>query len=425
MRTPGPDKGSQIATLRRFVKWSLGIWYRNVTPAGNALLAAAFLACVAGSVTFSIPIYHLFCGIIAPIIVAFLCGLTRLPRMKVSGVSAPKGTAGQTVVAEFTLRNESRQNAYDVGLGYMNLPRALDEISRDDVLDAVASGDEGVARVAIRPARRGVYPLPQLKCFTAFPFHLWRLGRSVTQRSKLLVLPAFQKLLDVDIPIGRKYQPGGVALSAHLGESTEYVGNRAYRPGDPPRLIDFRAWARLTEPVVREYHEEYYCRIALVLDTFVKRGRIAPRAGFEELEAAVSLSASIADVLDRGDYIIDLFAAGPDLYVFRAGRNIAHFDNLLEILACVGACRRSPFETVAPALSDELSNITAVIYVLLDWDDERELFVRAAVEAGSQPKVVIVRNGEPTKSFAAAEEWAGPIRQFTPADVQSGALERL
>jgi hypothetical protein len=35
------------------------------------------------------------------------------------------------------------------------------------------------------------------------------------------------------------------------------------------RRIDFRSWARLGKPVVREYQEEYYCRIALILDTHV------------------------------------------------------------------------------------------------------------------------------------------------------------
>jgi hypothetical protein len=78
-------------------------------------------------------------------------------------------------------------------------------------------------------------------------------------------------------------------------------------------------------------------------------------AGLCRLEAAISLSASVADALSRGEYLIDLFAAGPELYVFRAGRHTAHFENILEIVACVEACRRNPFETIAPALADELT----------------------------------------------------------------------
>ena len=73
----------------------------------------------------------------------------------------------------------------------------------------------------------------------------------------------------MDLDVGKRYQPGGIALTSHIGESPEYIGNRDYRPGDSLRRIDPRAWARLATPIVREYSEEYYCRIALVLDTYV------------------------------------------------------------------------------------------------------------------------------------------------------------
>ena len=61
-------------------------------------------------------------------------------------------------------------------------------------------------------------------------------------------------------------------------------------------------------------------------------------AGFAQLEAAISLSASVADSLSQGEDIIDFFAAGPDLYVFRTGQRIGQFENLLELLACVEHC---------------------------------------------------------------------------------------
>ena len=75
--------------------------------------------------------------------------------------------------------------------------------------------------------------------------------------------------------------------------------------------------------------------MALVLDTCVRRGRVRTSRGFADLEAAVSLTASVADAMCGGEYIIDIFAVGPKLYVFRAGRHTAHFDNVLEILAAV------------------------------------------------------------------------------------------
>ncbi len=77
----------------------------------------------------------------------------------------------------------------------------------------------------------------------------------------------------------------------------------------------------------------------------------------------MSLAASVTGALSHGEYIIDIFAAGPELYVFRAGRHTAHFDNVLQILACVDACRNNPFDTISPAVSEELGNISADLRV--------------------------------------------------------------
>jgi len=211
-------------------------------------------------------------------------------------------------------------------------------------------------------------------------------------------------------------------LTSSIGESPEYIGNREYVPGDSARRIDYRSWARLAKPVVREYQEEYYCRVALVLDTFVPRGRKARREGFPDLEAAISLSASVADALSRGEYLIDLFAAGPELYVFRAGRHTAHFENILEIVACVDACRDNPFDTVAPALVDELTNISTVIGVLLDWDASRRQLVRTAVEMGCSVKILIVRDGETTEPIDFDE---GSVVQLSIAQIRDGGLDVL
>ena len=163
-----------------------------------------------------------------------------------------------------------------------------------------------------------------------------------------------------------------------------------------------------------------------MLDTYVARNRwFRPRGGFQNLEAAVSLAASIADALSRGEYIIDIFAAGPELYVFRAGRHTAHLENVLEILACVDECRTNPFDKVAPALADELASISTVVCVLLDWDPSREALMRTAVEAGCSTKVLLVRDGPPSTDYGPAEDWLGPILCLSPADVFAGGIEQL
>jgi len=85
----------------------------------------------------------------------------------------------------------------------------------------------------------------------------------------VLVYPRFYSMHDFVVPLGRRYQPGGIPLSSNTGEAIEFIGTREYRAGDPAKNIHWRSWARRGEPVVKEYMEEYFCRIAIILDTFL------------------------------------------------------------------------------------------------------------------------------------------------------------
>jgi len=409
----------------RILSYLLAYWrYRLTTPA-RLLLAGVFISGFLGAFSLSVPLYHLFFVLFWVYTIAFLAGVIFKPRIRISGELPPKISTGHTLRADLVLENSSRLSAYDISVGLFGLPPSLEQVDRDESIAVIGPGGAGSFPLKIRARKRGLYALPKLQSYTTFPFALFRRRGPSAEAGSLLVLPEFHPLVDISIPVGRRHQPGGIALTSNIGESPEYVGNREYRPGDPTKRIDFRSWARLAKPVVREFQEEYYCRLALVLDTYIPRGRRKKPDGFPELEAAISLSAAIADALARGEYIIDIFAAGPELYVFRGGRSIGHLDNILEILACIEECRANPFDAIGPALADELSNITAVVFVLLDWDEDREKFVRAAVEAGTTARAFIVREKETTRPFASAEEWAGPISRFSPEDIRSYAVDSL
>lgn len=414
------------ALMRRERRFAHYLWLYKVTMPGKLMIAGTTFAGMVGVSTLDIPAYHLVTLLAALLGVAWCAGLLLRPRLSVSGRFPDKATAGQPVTGTLTVSNRSRLPVFDVGMGFFNLPQGLRTLDGGrDLVPVLRRGASATVSVRLEPLRRGAYALPPLRAYSTFPFGLFRSGKTRITGGTLLVQPSFHPVESVDLPVSARYQPGGVALTSNVGESPEYIGNRDYRPGDPLRRIDFRSWARLARPAVREYQEEYYCRVALVLDTFVPGRRRPGPKGFPTLEAAIGLSASVADALTRGEYLIDIFAAGPELYVFRAGRHIAHLDNILEILACVDRCRSNPFESLAPALSGELGNISTVVCVLLDWDASREALVRAAREAGCATRVLLVRDGDTTEPFLAAEELYGEFSQHGPADLGRGGIERL
>lgn len=402
------------------IRYARYLWRYKLTPAGRFLFWSVLFTS-AGLATVDIPVYQLFCALFAAYLVVWLTNLLYRPKLKVKGDLPGRVTAGELLTTEIELTNESWRPAYDLMLWLIELQKSIVFESAFIAIPRLAPGQSGVLPLELRPLRRGVYKLPYLRPHSTFPFNLMRSGSTRFPLKPLIVMPKFHSLQSIDIPVGLRYQPGGVALSSNVGESPEYIGNRDYVPGEPVRHLDFRSWARLARPVVREYQEEYYCRIAMVLDTWIPKRR-QPLEGFPELEAAISLSASIADSLSVTEHLIDIFAAGPELYVFRAGRQLAHFDNVLEILASVAPCEVDPFAKVTPAVADELTSITTAICVFLDWDNSREELARTIVEAGCQLKLIIVRDHTVSKPWP---EDLGEVIMLSPEQIQNGGVESL
>jgi uncharacterized protein (DUF58 family) len=170
------------------------------------------------------------------------------------------------------------------------------------------------------------------------------------------------------------------------------------------------------EPVVKEYQEEYFSRIALILDTFLpNRPADGERAGFE---AAISVLASIADYFSRSEYVVDILAAGPDVYEVSAGRSLAYLENVLDVLACLDPCHDAPFERIGPLLFEKLAQLTTVVAVMLDWDERRESFLARVRALGVKVHAIVVRAGETRLDWRAAAQELGGVERLTPDDVE-------
>ncbi len=419
----------------RFFKY---YWHFKLTPAGKCLLASIIFSGV-GTVSVQVPIYQIFFALLSLYIVAWWAGLFFRPRVSLMANAPLQIIAGKVIAFDLTIENESRRTCHDLMVGLFGLPLFVQHLNPADCISVLHPGEKATMTVRLLASRRGIYEMPPLSLHSTFPFNLFRNGSAKLKTGTLMVLPDYRPISSIELEIGNRYQPGGIALTSHIGESAEYIGNRDYIPGEPARRFDFRSWARVGKPVVREYQEEYYCRVALILDTCVDRYQnwnrdriraIARRLWygkqpeiFPELEAGISLVASVAQAMAAGEYIIDLFAAGAELHAFRSGRHTAHFENVLGILSCVDACKTSPFEELTSQLVDELANVSTAVCVFLDWDDIRRRLVRSIVESGCELKVLIVRDGPTSESFLADE--FDNISQLSITDVKEGTIDVL
>lgn len=81
--------------------------------------------------------------------------------------------------------------------------------------------------------------------------------------------PSFTRALEQLAIAGRRPARGqyaGAVRSRARGRALEFVDTRPYTPGDDPRLVDWRAYARLGRLYLRQYAEERARTITLLVD---------------------------------------------------------------------------------------------------------------------------------------------------------------
>ena len=159
---------------------------------------------------------------------------------------------------------------------------------------------------------------------------------------------------------------------------------RDYRSGDPLKSIHWKSWAKTGKPVVKEYIDEHFSRHALILDTFGKDGKS------ELFEEAVSVAASFASSLERGESLLDLMFVGDDSYCFTSGRGMGSTEKMMEILASVNLCKDKPFSTLAESTLKRASLLSSAICIFIDWDDNRESFASKLTSLGIPLMVFVI-----------------------------------
>ncbi len=165
----------------------------------------------------------------------------------------------------------------------------------------------------------------------------------------------------------------GIHRSPHRGASVVFIEHREYRPGDDPRLLDWRAFARTDRDVVKRFEQETQLRATLVLDRSGSMG-YAGTDGVEKQAHAATLLAALAYVLIRqGD------ATGAATITDELGELVpprtrpAHLDTLMAALSAPAA-RGAPTDLAGAltAVAERVGRrgVVAIASDLLDLRDE-------------------------------------------------------
>jgi len=382
---------------------------RRFTGPGVYVLSFAVVAGAIGVDTTQSVAYQAFGLLFALMVVSALCLPFLRARVDVERELPRIATAGQPFVYRARVTNPGN-GALDGLCLYEDLadPRPAHEVYRTAIgfptyraWKRLVDASE-IARVAERPVpalppgttveievqahalKRGIVHSRGVTVGRADPLGLLRALSSLPRQANLVVLPRRYPLPPFTLPGSRRYQQGGVALAASVGDSEEFVGLRDYRPGDPLQRIHWKSFARAAKPVVREYQNEYFERHALALDTFARPG---DERRFEE---AVSIAASFVYTIETQECLLDLMFIGARAYSHTGGRGQLSPASLLEILAGVQPCREHKFPALAEAVLARRQALSGCICVLLDWDEPRRELARMLRAQGIALRVVVV-----------------------------------
>ncbi|RZL64767.1 MAG: DUF58 domain-containing protein [Variovorax sp.] len=143
--------------------------------------------------------------------------------------------AGAAAAFRVVLHNARRSMRYGIGMAV----RGSGQWAWTDV----PAGGSATVEIAFRPARRGLHPVPPLTAETRFPlgtFRVWTVWRPAAQ---MLVYPA-PELQPPALPAGEALSSEAAATVLRTHSAGEYDGVRAYRRGDPLKLVVWKKAAR-------------------------------------------------------------------------------------------------------------------------------------------------------------------------------------
>ncbi|MGK7874931.1 MAG: DUF58 domain-containing protein [Xenococcaceae cyanobacterium] len=153
----------------------------------------------------------------------------------------------------------------------------------------------------IHPDSRGEFQWGDIQVRQLSPWglawHDWKIRAS----QKVAVYPDLVGLRSLSIRLTLE-NTGTMRQARRLGQGTEFAELREYRTGDDTRIIDWKATARCSRPVVRVLEPEQEQTLIILLD----RGRLmtAQVQGMKRFDWGLNATLSLALAgLNRGDFV--------------------------------------------------------------------------------------------------------------------------
>ncbi|EYF08347.1 DUF58 domain-containing protein [Chondromyces apiculatus] len=337
----------------------LGALYTALSEEGRFLAALSLLAGGLGLDVQSTQAHLVWCWLTAVLLGSLLVHRRyRIDAVRVEVLAAPRVALGEALTFTVMLRNAGPEDAHAVRMVGPFLPWDGRWLGPPPRVPRVPAGGSTRLELRARFVERGMHHLDPFEVAALVPLGLAQGPVVASSGVRFLVVPRIARVTRLALPMGQRHQPGGVSLASKTGESMDLLGVRPYRAGDPVRQLHARSWARLGVPVVREYQEEYFSRVGVVVDP--------AGADPERLEAMLSLAAGVVAFLSRGEALIDLLVVGEEVHDMTLGRHLGFLEQALDLLACVPAgagAKPVALAVLLGRLEPHLSRLSCMVFI--------------------------------------------------------------
>lgn len=418
----GTHRKYRSSSLALFA-WIIGISRLFLSPPAFYLLPVTAMLTAYASVAMDAPMRFMVLIFLAVFLIDFFLGFWFRPRIDLVRLMPDRVRAKSTFKVHFVVRNRRRFAAWDLWADPFNYSPGL-VIEKHAAIGVLPPKAETRLESVVQARRRGRYLIYTTRIESRFPFNLVKWSCRWRSDARLLsVYPAFTSLTKFTLPLGARNQSEGMARYSKIGESMELMGVRDYRDGDDIRRIDWPGTARMGFFVVKEFEEDELKRIALVTDTYVPQKKFwmklrRKQKDSDVLEAALELTAALAEYFSRGEAAVELFAVGPELHRLETGRGTTSFDAVCDILSGIDASPVPALEQLESEVFRDLSEVGGAVVVLIGDDKARRKFVDKLRESGVSLRVLLVADRPPADL---PPDWFA----LSPKAIQSGMVREL
>ena len=240
-------------------------------------------------------------------------------------------------------------------------------VSTETLTTSLAPHESKSLTYTAKPTLRGTYPWSKMQVRQRSPWGLvwmdWKTGNA----ENVDVFPDLIALRSLTIKLTLQ-SAGSIKQSRKFGIGTEFAELREYNVGDDPRLIDWKATARRSRPLVRVLEPEQEQTLIILLD----RGRLMTVGveGLQRFDWGLNAALALAMTgIKRGDRVgVGVFDRAIHTWI-PPQRGDRHFTTLLEKLTPIQPDLTEP--DYVSAVSNILSQQTrrALVVMITDLVD--------------------------------------------------------